>query len=84
MELGIEPDLAESLLGLWLLVLPLTAVVHIGFAGAVWADAGDLKRREQGPVLTGPFFWTAATLLGGVFVAGIYWLMHHSTLSRQP
>jgi hypothetical protein len=84
MELGFESDRAEFLLGPRLLILPLTAVDHIGVAGAVWADAGDLKRRAQGPVLTGPFFWTAATLLGGVFVAGIYWLMHHSTLSRQP
>ncbi|MFG0253366.1 MAG: hypothetical protein ACF8NJ_10890 [Phycisphaerales bacterium JB038] len=60
-----------------------TVIVHIAFAGAVWSDASDLQRTGRGTALTGPFFWTAATLLGGVFVAAVYWLMHHSTLSRR-
>ncbi len=59
------------------------AIVHIGFAAAVAADAGFLRREGTGPLIAGPFLWTLATLLGGVFVAGIYWVVNHSTLSRR-
>jgi hypothetical protein len=60
-----------------------TAVVHIGFATAISADAGRLQRDEGGPLIVGQFLWTLATLLGGVFVAGLYWVVHHSALSRR-
>ena len=59
------------------------AVVHIGFAAAIATDAGQLRREGNGPLIAGPFLWTLATLLGGVLVAGLYWLVNHSTLSRR-
>jgi hypothetical protein len=58
------------------------AIVHIGFSAAVSADAGRLRREGSGPLIAGPFLWTLATLLGGVFVAGVYWLVNHSALRR--
>lgn len=58
-----------------------TAIVHVGFACAVWADTGLMQRRlRREPFLVGGILWALATLLGGVFVAAIYWLVHHSTL----
>ena len=60
-----------------------TAIVHIGFAAAVGSDASQLRREGSGPLIAGPFLWTLATLLGGVFVAAIYWLINHSALSRR-
>jgi hypothetical protein len=50
------------------------------FGIAVWATAHRTER--GGVVLTflSPFFWGFATLIGGVFVAGLYWLIHHSSL----
>ena len=64
----------------WLAV----AIVHVFFAIAVFRDA----QRQQSPVGRGtilvvPGLWSLATLVGGVVVAGIYWLIHHSTL-RPP
>lgn len=59
-----------------IVALVLTAIVHICFAMAVFADAGKLSR----PALVGPVVWALATLLGGVVAAGIYWVMNRSTL----
>ena len=61
----------------------LTVAVHLAFAVGVYADAADLRRSRSGPSLVGPFWWTSATLVGGVFVAGLYWVVHHSTLRRD-
>ena len=66
----------------WIVIVwLLTAIVHIGFASAVWADAANLWRQfRRTTVLVGGGFWALATLLGGVFVALAYWVIHHSIL----
>jgi hypothetical protein len=81
----------EVLVTLWILFSVFVAVVNILFAATVLADA----RRFDAPgsprmpqtrrqlVLVGPGVWALATLLGGVFIAAIYWGMHHSTLNPE-
>ncbi|MBC8327959.1 MAG: hypothetical protein ISR76_04940 [Planctomycetes bacterium] len=67
------------------LVLIVGVVVHLAFAAAVFGDASELRdRRTTGcdPVFGTPFVWCLATILGGVFVATAYWLVHRSALSR--
>ena len=69
------------------------AIINIAFAIAVARDSARLARsayrqRGNGPVQThgtafvGPGIWILATLLGGVFVAAIYWAIHHSSLRK--
>ena len=60
----------------------LTTVVNVLFAFAVFKDATKVNHHPNGkPVLVDGITWTISTLLGGVFVASIYWVIHHSTLN---
>lgn len=60
----------------------ITLIVHIGFAVAVFRDATRLPA-DRKPIFVGRIIWFLATLIGGVFVAGIYWIMHHSRLNQS-
>ena len=57
-------------------------VVHISFAAAIFRDATYLPAPRK-PISVGPSIWLLATLLGGIFVATIYWVMHHSRLNQS-
>lgn len=57
----------------WLLV----ALVHCAFAVGVFADASNRRRLWFVSV----WIWALATLMGGAFVAGVYWIIHHSMLN---
>ncbi len=59
-------------------------MLHVIFAIAVWCSALGVARRGNGESLTffNSFFWALATLVGGVLVAALYWLIHLSTLRR--
>lgn len=66
----------------------ITAVVHIAFAIALFRDATYLRdprnlRAPRKPIFVGRIIWFLATLIGGVFVAAIYWVMHHSRLNQS-
>ena len=60
----------------------ITFIVHIAFAIAVFRDATNLSA-DRKPIFVGRIIWLLATLIGGVFVAAIYWLMHHSRLNQS-
>jgi len=69
-------------------------VVHLAFAAAIFADANRLKGMDfndenfiktgqSNLVMVGPFVWTIAVLVGGIFVAVAYWAIHHSSLRQK-
>lgn len=62
----------------------INGILHLVFAGAVARDAGSMNRLGQKTVLVSASTWAFATLIGGVLTATIYWLLHHSTLTRPP
>ena len=70
---------ATSLSGISIIIMVLTVIVHWCFAVAVFLYARKLPR---GPILVLPIVWSIATLLGGVFVALVYWVIHHSRLNQ--
>jgi len=74
---------AEHIAAIQLLVLILNTVLHIIFAGAVARDAGQLVQRGQPIFLVSGMIWAFATLIGGIFVAVVYWVMHHAQWPRS-
>jgi len=71
----------------WVIFFTITALVNIAFGIGVLYDR-ELKQRDNGKFtyFVNIWIWALATLLGGVFVAAIYWAIHHSILnpSRVP
>lgn len=56
-------------------------LINTAFAIGVYIDAENIyKYSNRQTFLVGRGVWALATILGGVFVAGIYWLIHHSNL----
>ncbi|PJD95598.1 MAG: hypothetical protein CK426_02610 [Legionella sp.] len=64
------------------LLMIINGVLHLIFASAVAKDAGKLTGLGQRPVLVSGATWAFATLIGGVLIASIYWILHYSTLTR--
>jgi hypothetical protein len=59
------------------------ALLHLAFALAVFFAARREENRGEILAFFGPFVWACATLIGGVLAAALYWLMHHSAMSRR-
>lgn len=64
------------------LIMLINGLLHLVFASAVARNAGQLTRSGQKTILVSATTWAFTTLIGGVFVAAIYWLLHYSTLTR--
>ena len=91
MSVAIEPMGMLSALfisGLAICSVVIVIIVHISFAVAIFRDATYLRdprnlRQPRKPIFVGRAIWLLATLVGGIFVATIYWLMHHSRLNQS-
>ncbi len=66
-----------------IIIFMLNILLHICFAGGVARDINRLTKLGVMPQLFSAWVWVLAALIGGVFVAVIYWFMHHSTLVRK-
>ncbi len=58
-------------------------IVHLALTMAVWQDASRFDHDGHPTFFVGPFLWALMTLMGGLLVVTVYWLMHHSTLRRD-
>lgn len=61
----------------------LMAIVHLAFAAAVAKDSGRVLQTRGSTILVGPVMWSFATIIGGVWVAAVYWLLHHLPILQQ-
>ena len=72
-----------SSMSMWA-ILPLiaTIIVHLAFSAAIFNDSSRLNEENRQLAFVGPVIWSLSVLVGGVFVAAVYWLIHHSALSK--
>jgi hypothetical protein len=71
--------------GLMILQFVPFVVLHLILSSAVYSDARRLVTATgRGCFLGGPVLWWFATLLGGLFAVGLYWVIHHSQLRPPP
>ena len=80
--MNILGSIAGELQAIGWMILIINAILHIIFAGAVARDAGHLQKRGIRTHLVSGLTWAFASLVGGVFVAAIYWFMHHINWAR--
>jgi hypothetical protein len=66
-----------------LLFVLLTGLLHILYAAGIAKDLGNMAKRHMYPLFLPSLGWVLAGLLGGIFTVLIYWLMHHSNLSKK-
>lgn len=60
-----------------LMLVIISAILHILFAGAIAKDAGELNKRGLKTHLVSGATWAFAVLVGGPLIAIGYWFMHH-------
>lgn len=65
------------------LIMVMMVLLHIVCALAISRDLGHLAKRKILPQLLPSAGWVLAGLIVGIWAVLIYWLMHHSSLSRQ-
>lgn len=57
--------------------------MHLAFSAAVFNDANRLQREQGSLAFVNSWLWCLAVLVGGVLVALVYWVMHHSTIAKH-
>ncbi len=75
---------AQTIMYWSIVISTITAFIHIAFSVAVLNDANNLNSSNPKTLqFVSPFFWSLAVLFGGVLIAALYWVIHHSTLTKE-
>lgn len=73
----------QLLINLPMIKLFFIMIINLFFASAVAKDAGYLYQRGYNTILVPGIIWALATLIGGLLAAAIYWVLHHSNLTKS-
>ena len=71
-----------SMMQFHVILVMLMIVLHIVIAAAIAKDISVLAKRQILPQLLPGIAWALLGLLTGIWGLLVYWLMHHSSLSR--
>ncbi len=70
----------ETIGSLAMLLMIARLIVRLAITHAVWIDSNELQKKGQKIEFLGPHLWIGAVMVGGIIAAGIYWLIHHSSI----
>lgn len=65
------------------IVSSLTVIVHLFCTLAVIRDLSNFSNHYIKPQMMPNFAWMVSVLISGIWGLLIYWIMHHSSLSRR-
>ena len=82
MESGLGPMWNAYVIWSYLPIIG-AVIVHIAFSAAIFNDARNIKEEGAHVAFVGPTLWSFAVLVGGIFVALAYWVIHHSALNKH-
>lgn len=80
---NIYQQISTSISHIHIFIIALTFAIHLIFAAGIAKDAGNFNKQNITTQIVPSSAWVLATALGGVWVALIYWIIHHSSLSRR-
>lgn len=72
----------QQINSLHFIILGISAIVNLIFAGAIAKDASDYTKTVGRTHLVNGTIWAFATLVGGILVVAVYWLMHRVNLRK--
>jgi len=81
--MNILASLSQTLNNFDIVILLLTAILHVIFASGVAKDVANFNHLGIPTQFIPGYAWVLATLIGGILVLAVYWLMHHSSLARD-
>ncbi len=64
------------------ILMILMVILHVFIAAGIARDVGQLQKRQLAPLFLPGSVWVLAGLLSGLLGLLVYWLIHHSSLSR--
>src|SRR5262245_9980446 len=80
---GPEMGLFGGFFLFWFFWVGTIAIINIMFAVGVYRDGSEFETEYGATAIVPTIIWAIATLMGGVFVAAAYWIMHRSALSNN-
>lgn len=81
MNFQLTHDLAPFAFGFAAITWLFVAILHLAIGLRIWANAIDIGTARFPPNIA-PWIWGFSAVIGGIFVAGLYWLIYYSALQR--
>ncbi len=80
--MDIYTQFAQTYSTISIVIIIISAFVNILFAAGVAKDVSHFTQAKVTTQIVPGSVWVIATVIGGVWVALVYWIIHHSSLFR--
>lgn len=74
---------AQSISSISAILFLLNALLHVIIAAGIAKDIGYRHKRQAVTLFIPGIAWVLSTLIGGILVLAVYWLIHYSSLAQS-